>query len=233
MTRRRRGLLLLGLAAVCAGLAASLVDRYANEVAAQVGPLRQVVVARGDLPRGSLVTAAVARDVFVQRRVPLRFAPPRTLQEPGEAVGYRTLTALSPGDYVGEAQLGAPREEASGRARAPTGRLIEVAVTGAETIETALRPGAVVDVLVTTDGNRGAPRTYLALQRVPLVRFRPSAGSADGEADGTATLRTSLRQAVTLIAAQNFAREVRVVPRPEGDARRLGPTAMSAAALGR
>jgi pilus assembly protein CpaB len=233
MTRRRRGLLMIGLAAMCAGLAASLVAQYANEVSAQVGPLRHVLVARSALPRGAPVTPAVARDAFVQRRVPLRFAPPRTLQAPDEAVGYRTLVALSPGDYVGEAQLGALRDPATRRARAPRGRLIEIAVTGAGTIAGALRPGAVVDVLVTTDGDRGVPRTYLALQRVPLVRFMPSAGSAAGEADGTATLRTTLRQAVTLIAAQNFAREVRVVPRPDGDARRLGPTAVSAAALGR
>ena len=82
---------MLGLAAVCAGLAASFVDRYANDVAAQVGPLQQVVVARRDLPRGTLVTAAVARTALEQRRVPLRFAPPRSLRAPQEAVGYRTL----------------------------------------------------------------------------------------------------------------------------------------------
>jgi hypothetical protein len=41
----------------------------------------------------------------------------------------------------------------------------------------------------------------------------------------------TLRQAVLLTAAQNFAREVRLVPRPVGDDRRLHATAVSAAQL--
>jgi pilus assembly protein CpaB len=233
MTRRRRGVLLLGLAAVCAGLAASLVNQYANDVSAQVGPLQPVVVARRDVPRGTLVTPAIARSALDQRRVPLRFAPPRSLRAPQEALGYRTLASIAMGDYVGEAQLGTPR-------RAPRphgmqgGRLVEVAVTGARTLAGALRPGALVDVLVTTDGDSGSPRTYLALQRVQLIDFRESSGTAarDG-ADATATVRVTLRQAVTLIAAQNFAREVRVVARPAGDERRVGAASVSAATLGR
>jgi len=231
MTGRRRGLLMLGLAAVCAGLAASAVDRYADEVAAQVGPLRAVVVARRDLPRGALMTASLAGAALEQRRVPSRFAPPRALSAPHEAIGFRALASLSAGDYVGSAQLGAPRS-----ARRPTatqaGRVVEVAVTGAATIAPLLWPGVVVDVLVTTDGQSGAPRTYLALQRLELVDFSgsPPGGAHEG-ADATATLRTTLRQAATLIAAQNFAREVRVVPRPRGDLRRLGPTSVTASGL--
>ena len=233
MTRHRRGALMLGLAAVCAGLAASSVDRYADDVAAQVGPLREVVVARRDVPRGTLVTASVADATLARRRVPLRFAPPRALGAPREAVGYRTLAALAAGDYVAAADLGTPRPTAA-PADARVGRLVEVAVTGAGTIASMLRPGTLVDVLVTTDGQRGAPRTYLALQRIELVGFsgsRPS-GAQEG-ADATATLRTTLRQAATLTAAQNFAREVRMVPRPRGDTRRVGPTAVTAAGLGR
>jgi pilus assembly protein CpaB len=111
---------------------------------------------------------------------------------------------------------------------------VEVAVTGARTLAGELRPGALVDVLVTTDGDGGAPRTYLALQRVQLIDFRDSSGAeARDGADATATVRVTLRQAVTLIAAQNFAREVRVVPRPAGDERRVGPASVTAAALGR
>ncbi len=235
MTRRRRGVLMLGLATVCAGLAASMVDRYADDVSAQVGPLQPVVVARRDVSRGTLVTPAVARAVLQQRRVPLRFAPPRSLRSTREALGYRTLATLAAGDYVGEAQLGTPRA-VSRRSGRQSGRLVEVAVTGARTIASALRPGALVDVLVTTDGGSGSgsPRTYLAVQRLELVDFRdsPGAEARDG-ADATATVRSTLRQAATLIAAQNFAREVRVVPRPAGDVRRLGPTSVTASAFGR
>ena len=231
MTRRNRGLAMLGLAGVCAGLAATSVDRYADDVAAQVGPLREVVVARRALPRGTLVTAALARGAFEQRRVPSRFAPPRTLSAPQQTVGYRTLVPVVAGDYVGVAQLGAPRS-GSRRPAARSGRLVEVAVTGAQTIAAVLRPGTLVDVLVTTDSQSGVPRTYLALQRLELMDFSgsPPGGAQEG-ADATATLRTTLRQAATLTAAQNFAREVRVVPRPRGDLRRLGPTSVTATGL--
>ena len=224
---------MLALGTVCAGLAASLVNQYANDVSAQIGPLQEVVVARQDVARGTLVTPAVARTVLEQRRVPVRFAPRRSLGSPREALGYRTLVPLTAGDYVGQAQLGAPRRRARARDEPRSGRLVEVAVTGTRTIAAALRPGVLVDVLVTTDAAGGSPRTYLALQRLQLVDFRESSGAGGRSADATATVRVTLRQAVTLIAAQNFAREVRVVPRPRGDVRRVGPTAVGASALGR
>jgi pilus assembly protein CpaB len=234
MTRRRRGLLMLGAAAVCAGLAGSAAERHAAEVNAQVGPLVPVVVAGEDLPRGALVTPALARNRLSRRRVPARFAPPRALRSPREALGYRTLTPLFAGDYVGSAQLGTPRA-ARDRSRAARGaRLVEVSVVGTETIAAALRPGTSVDVLVTTE-DAAAPRTYLALQRLELVDFRPPGPTSTGGERGpraTATLRTTLRQAATLTAAQNFAREVRVVPRAPGDSARLGNVSVSAEELG-
>jgi pilus assembly protein CpaB len=99
-----------------------------------------------------------------------------------------------------------------------------------------LREGAVVDVLFTTDRGRAAPRTFLALQRVPVVGFDSGGGASleggHGSADGRVTLRATLRQAVLLTAADNFAREVRVVPRAAGDDRRLRPVSIPASGLG-
>jgi pilus assembly protein CpaB len=107
---------------------------------------------------------------------------------------------------------------------------VEVAVAGAGSIAPALHPGSRVDVLITTNGGSGGlSRTYLALQAAELVDFRSSDG---GEGKASATLRVTLRQAVLLTAAQNFARELRLVPRPGGDTARLGPTAVSAGRLG-
>jgi pilus assembly protein CpaB len=91
-----------------------------------------------------------------------------------------------------------------------------------------------VDVLVSTGGGSGRGRTFLALEDVELLGFRAGSGepaSTDGDtqrraATGVATLRVTLRQAVYLTAAQNFAREVRLLPRPPGDRRRLGRQAV-------
>ena len=80
--------------------------------------------------------------------------------------------------------------------------------------------GARVDVLVTRDG-RG---TRLALQDVEVRRgagppagTRPTAERAAGTRVA-ATLRTTVRQAVYLTAAQSFAREIRLLPRAPGTA---------------
>jgi hypothetical protein len=50
-----------------------------------------------------------------------------------------------------------------------------------------------------------------------------TAGAASGPTV-LATLRVSLRQAIYLTAADNFAREIRLLPRPPGDPSRAGGT---------
>jgi pilus assembly protein CpaB len=227
---------MLGAATVCAGLAASAVNSYTNDVRAQVGPLVPVVVSRTDIEEGKLISARSAREYLTERRVPARFVPPSALRAASAAVGYRTLISLRPGDYVTEGSLG----ERDGNRRSPApsalagGRLVEVPVAGAETIAPALRPGARVDILITTDRGAVSPRTRLALQRVELVDFRPAAqAGASEDRSATATLRVTLRQAVLLTAARNFARELRLVPRAAGDQRRVGAAAVSASELDR
>ena len=227
---------MLGASAICAGLAVSAVDRYAGEIEAQVGPLVPVVVASRDIGRGRMVTPAVASTSLAERRVPERFAPPGVLRARADAVGLETASGLAAGDYVGEFQLRPAGDKTSAAARwSSDARLVEVAVAGARTMTQVLRPGSTVDVLITTDRD-GAPRTFLALQRVPVVGFDPGAtaslGDQGGSRDGRVTLRATLRQATLLTAADNFAREVRVVPRAAGDRRRLGPVSVSAGRLG-
>jgi pilus assembly protein CpaB len=227
--RRARGLALLGAAGACAGLAASSVNRYTNDVRAQVGRPVTVITAARDLPRGRLITPQVAGATLVARRVPERFAPPQSLRAVSDAIGYRTAAPIRAGDYVGGSSL--TSAESGGR-RAPaattSGRLVEISVAGSESLGDTLRPGALVDVLITTDRGVSA-RTYLALQRAELVAFSPG-GSAS---KASATLRVTLRQAVLLTAAQNFARELRLVPRPAEERGRIGPTAVTSGELAR
>jgi pilus assembly protein CpaB len=233
---RRRAAAMLGAAVVCAGLAVSAVDRYAGEVEARVGPLVPVVVATGDIRRGRTVTRRVAATLLAQRLVPRRFAPPAALRSRADAIGFEVTAAVAAGDYVGGSQLGPPGSRGEMHARwSGDARVVQVAVAGAHTIAEALRAGSLVDVLITTERGRSAPRTFLALQRVPVVGFEPGAGGSlpgDGRsADGRVTLRATLRQAVLLTAADNFAREIRVIPRATGDHRRLLPISISASGL--
>jgi pilus assembly protein CpaB len=61
----------------------------------------------------------------------------------------------------------------------------------------------------------------------------PPSGGARQAATAIATLRVGSRQAVYLTAAQNFAREVRLLVRAPGDRRRIGRAAVPAGGLGR
>jgi pilus assembly protein CpaB len=101
-------------------------------------------------------------------------------------------------------------------------------------------------VLVSTEPAAGPGASVLALENVELLDLGgggggggagPAAsepGPATAAEPGTttnATLRVTVRQAVYLTAAQNFAREVRLLPRPAGDRERSGRTAVNADGL--
>jgi pilus assembly protein CpaB len=96
--------------------------------------------------------------------------------------------------------------------------------------------------LVSTEPREGPGRSFLALEDVELLELRAGEGRASpttsrdeggaaAPAAAVATLRVTLRQAVYLTAAQNFAREVRLLPRPPGDSRRAGRTVVGATGL--
>jgi pilus assembly protein CpaB len=84
-------------------------------------------------------------------------------------------------------------------------------------------------VLVTRTGEDGAPgATELVLEDVEVLSVGPAdpagggedAASATGAARVAASLRVTLRQAVYLAAAQAFASELRLLPRPADDRER-------------
>jgi pilus assembly protein CpaB len=230
---------MLGLSAVCAGLAVSLVRDHAQEVRAQVGPLVPVLVARSDIARGKTVTPANASHYVWERSVPSRFVPPGSFRSRADVIGLKALVRIPAGAYLGRAELGetAPHGTPRGSTGPAGARVVEVPVAGARSLEALLRPGVRVDVLVTSERGPGPPRTYLALQRIELADFR--AGGEGGsfgqggarEPDAVAALRVTLPQAVLLTAAQNFARELRLVPRPYRDERRISTTAVAASDL--
>jgi pilus assembly protein CpaB len=229
----RRGLVLLALAVACGGLAAMRVGKLERDVQARAGPGRPVVVAERGLAADARIPGAALRVA----EVPARFAPPDALGSIAEAAGARTAVALPPGSYVTASGL-----QGTGSARRPAGELrpgeraVEVAVAGGAAIEQA-PPGARVDVLVSSEPGGAGGRTALALAGVELLGLRALDGSS-AEAEGAAaragalaTLRVTARQAVYLAAAENFAREVRLLVRPPGDRARGAGTVVGAGEL--
>jgi pilus assembly protein CpaB len=218
MTRRTRAILFTLAALVAAVLAGTIADGYGNRVAGGYGALRPVVVASGTLPTGKpLDPSAVEADLEV-RQVPARFVPDGALRDPAEAIGLEPAAAIPPGAYLLAAQLHPPQAPRTGPRLAEGRRPVQIAVSGAEALAVGGGDpvGARVDVVVTTEsGDGGRGRTYVAAAGVPLLGL---GSSPEGDAVGTAeaTLGLTRAEALRLIAAQSFARQVTVMPEGEG-----------------
>ena len=217
MSRRARALGFALLALAAAAIAAAMADGYGSSIARSYGPLRQVVVARRPLPAGRPIGPGALDSALDVRRVPARFVPPGTLGRADQALGLEPRTEIPPGSYVAAPVLRPPG--GSDGSRAPHLRAgqrpVEIQISGAGgLLFGAPRSGrAVVDVVVTTEPTGAGPgRTYVEASGVPLLALDQAAASPGSGATSTATLGLTRRQALDLIAAENFARQVTLLP---------------------
>ncbi|HEY7152087.1 MAG TPA: RcpC/CpaB family pilus assembly protein [Solirubrobacterales bacterium] len=225
MSRRARAVGFGCAALACAGLAAAVAGGYRTDLESELGPLGPAVVAREALPSGRALRPADADRLLDVRRMPARFVPPGALSAPEQAIGRVPAARIPAGAYLLAAQLRAPH--ANRRPRGPRlaeGREpVQISVTGTEALAATGRDlqGARVDVIVTTEpglgGGRG--RTYVAAEGVELLALSQGADAAGVDLPGpssatsTATLALTRPEALRLIHAQNFARQVVLIPR--------------------
>jgi Flp pilus assembly protein CpaB len=215
VSRRGRSLAFLAAAGLTAAAAAAIADSYGDSVARGYGRLRPVVIAAARLEGGRAIDLEAAEARLEVRRVPARFLPPGAVANPAEAIGLVPVTALPAGSYLLGSQLRPPRAGRPGPAFEGGRRPVEIAVSGAGALlGLGTDPaGSRVDVVVTTEPSAaGAGRAYVAAAGVPLLAIGPGSGS--GEPSGTveATLGLTRAQALRLIAAQSFARQVTILP---------------------
>jgi pilus assembly protein CpaB len=219
MSHRRRALLLGGLALVLGGLAASSVAGREAALSRRVGGLVDVVVAREPIAAGAPIRA----QALAVRRVPRRFAPEGRVSSPRSLAGLKASVAIPAGSDVTAAGVGDGRAAPPGPPIRRGERVAELVALGSPQLVT---PGSRVDVLVTPEprpDERGA--AVLALEDVEVLDAAPVAAEEGGSGRGDASpgervavsLRVTLRQAVYLAAAQDFARELRLLPRAAGD----------------
>ncbi len=216
MSRRGRALAFV-LAALCAAaVAAAIADGYGASVARGYGALRPVVVAAVDLDGGQEIDPGQAAELEL-RRVPARFVPPGALENPAEAIGLAPTATIPAGSYLLASQLRPPRADPAGAFGLGPGRHpVEISVSGAEALLVAgAQPvGERVDVVVTTEpSGSGSGRTYVAAAAVPLLALGPGAEGTAAEGVATATLGLTRSQALRLIAAESFARQVTLLAR--------------------
>jgi len=215
VTRRRRAAVLLGLALLRGGLAASDVAGREAALRRAVGPSVPVVVARTRLAAGA---ALDARHLAI-RQVPARFAPAVAYASVGALAGARAAVALEAGEDVAPSGVDDGTRAAGAPVR-PGERVADLVARGSAAL---VRPGGRVDVLVTRERGDGSGATTVALEDAEVLAARAApAEDADAGAAGdrvAVSLRVTLHQAVYLAAAQSFARELRVLPRAAGDRR--------------
>jgi pilus assembly protein CpaB len=214
MTRRRRAAVLLGLAFVLGGLAASDVAGREAALRRAVGPTVPVVVARTPIRAGD----ALERRNLAVRQVPARFAPTLAYASPTALEHAKAAVAVAAGEDLSPALIDAG---AAGGAPVRSGeRVADLVARGPAGL---IRTGTRVDVLVTRERGDGAGSTSVALEDAEVLAAHAVAAEDTGEGAGSdrvaVSLRVTVRQAVYLAAAESFARELRLLPRAAGDRR--------------
>jgi Flp pilus assembly protein CpaB len=216
MSRRGRALAFVVAALLAAAIAAAVADGYGESVVRGYGELRQVVVANAAIEAGKAIDPVLAAERLELRRVPTRFVPPGALVSPADAVGLVPLAPIPAGSYLLASALRPPRTGGAGAALGHGRRPVEIAVSGAAALLVAGADpiGTRVDVVVTSEPDgAGAGRTYVAAAAVPLLGLGPGADGAEAGGTDAATLGLTRPQALRLIAAQSFARQITILPR--------------------
>lgn len=218
MSHRRRALLLGGLALVLGGLAASSVAGREASLSRRVGGLVDVVVARQPIQAGKAVRARM----LGVRQVPRRFASEARISSPRSLEGLKATIDIPAGTDLAAGMVADGRSRPGGPPIRHGERIAQIVALGSPAVVTA---GSRVDVLVTPEPRPGeSGDAVLALEDVEVLGSAAVAAAegarrsdaAPGERVA-ASLRVTLRQAVYLAAAQDFARELRLLPRSDGD----------------
>ncbi len=222
MTPRRS----LTLAMTAGGLAAVLAWGYFSS---QERALRNLsapapaLVAVTYLAAGARVDAASIE----VRQIPRAFIQPGALREAKEAEGQVAVAPIAPGEQILANKL-ATTGVALALAVPPGKRAIAIAVDAAGGVAGLLKPGDLVDVLVTADEG-GAPRTFALMQAAPVLAVgrsftaKPEVADAGGlltpPAD-TVTLAASPYEAAQLAHLELVAR-LKLALRAPGDRERV------------
>lgn len=211
-TPARRAALFAALAGALALVAVRAVAREEAEIQAQIGPVGTIVVVARDVGAGRTLTPGD----LAYRSIPVRWAPPRTLTTAEDAVGLRTVVALSRGTPLLQSVLTSTSQQA--RAALASGdRVIELVAAASARL---VRPGARVDVVAAEADVQGQPTPRIVAQAVEVIEAR--AAEAEGDASRVAvTLRVGRREALALTAADSGDAPLRLLPRASWDREEL------------
>jgi hypothetical protein len=218
VSRRARAAAFTVTAAACAALAAASAGGAGDEETV-LGSLRDVVVATETLPARRVLDRKRIDAALEIRRIPVAFAAPDALSNPAQALERRPATTIPAGSYLVGSQLMTSDKDAAPPASDLAAGVMPVELTVASAGPLVGQIHSRVDVVVTTEPTTGggAGRTYVAARSVELLDLAPEAQGQTTPSDplageqSIATLAVTHSQALRLIHAQSFAREVRLI----------------------
>lgn len=209
--RAGRGAWWLAAAGLLALVAVMLTGRAAAE-----GPSGDaVLVAQAAIPAGTDLAGGRTGGLLVLAPVPRGLELPGLLRDPAAIAGRRLVVPLGVGEPLTEAALGG--SAGSGPAPLADGeRAISVPLALAGGAATGVRPGVRVD-LVASSGEGLTGRSRVVVANVEVLQV-DDVLIDDGRTDPGALLRVTALQALRVTEAIDFARGVRLVIRPVGEA---------------
>lgn len=198
-----------------AGLLALVAVVLTGRAAAESPSGDAVLVAQVAIPAGTDLAGGSAQGALVLAPVPNGLELPGLLRDPAAIGGRRLLVPLGAGEPLTESALGG--SPGAGPAPLAAGeRAISVPLALAGGAAGAVRPGMRVDLVASSgEGLTGRSRVVVANVEVLQVDDVASDGT---RTDPGALLRVTARQALRVTEAIDFARGVRLVMRPMGEA---------------
>lgn len=210
---RRRALGFALLAALSAFGSMAIAARYSDGAADGYGEVRPVVVVERALRAGLALDRRSVRRSLGVSEVPERFVPPDALAHLSEALGERPQAVIPAGSYLLGSQFAQADPAQDSPPRLPSGvHPIEVAVAAAVPLSDRGRAERVDVVAADEPGAIANPRVRVLARRVPLLAITRMPDGA-GERRWQATLGLDRAQTLAVIEAENFARQIRLVPR--------------------
>jgi pilus assembly protein CpaB len=177
------------------------------------GPSARILIAAADLPVGARLEGAnLVRPVTVPRAAAL----PGLLRDVAEVRGRLLAVPVASGEPISDAVLGGR----PGRLPGPLARgerAVSVPLATAGGAAAALAPGVRVDVVAATgEGPRG--QAAVVVPDAEVLTTSIATGESGAGEGGSVLLRVRRAEALRLAAALDFARDVRLLPRPVAEA---------------
>ncbi len=217
MSRRGRAVAFAVLAAIAAIASAGIASAYRERVDDQLGETRPVLMLTRPLAPGTVLRGRTLERAVAIRDVPVRFLAPDAIADPSDVAGRRVGAAVPAGSYLLGSHLRSPSAGPDPGPRLGADRQpVEVTVSGAGSLASAGGGRMKVDVVVAGEPVTGGhARVRVAARGVRLLAIAPAApeeATATGGDGWSATLALTRSQALELIEAENFAREIRLIP---------------------